>query len=67
MKDPHWSKPRGVEQRNLALSWIRRRIKREPGHGIVYFMDDDNSYSGELNKVKEEESVIYTEIYRQSN
>jgi len=47
-KDPHWSKPRGVEQRNLALSWIKRRIKREPGHGIVYFMDDDNSYSVEL-------------------
>lgn len=39
---------RGVEQRNLALSWIRRRIKREPGHAIVYFMDDDNSYSVEL-------------------
>jgi galactosylgalactosylxylosylprotein 3-beta-glucuronosyltransferase 3 len=47
-KDPHWSKPRGVEQRNLALDWIRKRIKREPGHGIVYFMDDDNSYSVEL-------------------
>jgi galactosylgalactosylxylosylprotein 3-beta-glucuronosyltransferase 3 len=32
----------------LALEWIRRRIKREPGAGIVYFMDDDNSYSVEL-------------------
>lgn len=47
-KDPHWSKPRGVEQRNLALNWIRRTIKREPGKAIVYFMDDDNSYSVEL-------------------
>lgn len=47
-KDPHWSKPRGVEQRNLALEWIRRRVKREPGHALVYFMDDDNSYSVEL-------------------
>ncbi|CRL04466.1 CLUMA_CG017549, isoform A [Clunio marinus] len=47
-KDPHWSKPRGVEQRNLALDWIKRRVKHEPGHGIVYFMDDDNSYSVEL-------------------
>lgn len=37
-----------MEQRNLALSWIRRRMKREPGKAIVYFMDDDNSYSVEL-------------------
>lgn len=37
-----------MEQRNLALQWIRRRIKREPGHAIVYFMDDDNTYSVEL-------------------
>jgi galactosylgalactosylxylosylprotein 3-beta-glucuronosyltransferase 3 len=47
-KDPHWSKPRGAEQRNKALEWIRRRVKREPGKAIVYFMDDDNSYSVEL-------------------
>lgn len=39
---------RGVDQRNLALSWIRKRIRHEPGHAIVYFMDDDNSYSVEL-------------------
>ncbi|KAL7018766.1 hypothetical protein ACKWTF_010904 [Chironomus riparius] len=47
-KDPHWSKPRGVEQRNEALKWIRKKVKHEPGHAIVYFMDDDNSYSVEL-------------------
>ncbi|KAG5673383.1 hypothetical protein PVAND_003439 [Polypedilum vanderplanki] len=47
-RDPHWSKPRGVEQRNEALKWIRKKIKHEPGHSIVYFMDDDNSYSTEL-------------------
>jgi len=46
-KDPHWSKPRGVYQRNEALSWIRNNFEAgEPG--VVYFADDDNSYSVEL-------------------
>lgn len=49
-KDPHWSKPRGVEQRNTALAWIRKKIKTESRHSIVYFMDDDNTYSPELFK-----------------
>lgn len=47
-KDPHWSKPRGVEQRNEALKWIRKRLRHEPGHSVVFFMDDDNTYSVEL-------------------
>ena len=43
-KDPHWSKPRGVFQRNAALSWLRENFKAgDPG--VVYFADDDNSYS----------------------
>lgn len=37
-----------VDQRNLAISWLRKRLKVEPGHAIVYFMDDDNSYDTEL-------------------
>jgi len=46
-KDPHWSKPRGVYQRNEALSWIRNNFQAgDPG--VVYFADDDNSYSVEL-------------------
>lgn len=46
-KDPHWSKPRGVFQRNEAIAWIRSNFKAgEPG--VVYFADDDNSYSVEL-------------------
>nr|XP_006118292.1 galactosylgalactosylxylosylprotein 3-beta-glucuronosyltransferase 3 isoform X2 [Pelodiscus sinensis] len=42
--DPNWLKPRGVEQRNLALQWLRenRELSEE---GIVYFADDDNTYS----------------------
>lgn len=46
-KDPHWSKPRGVFQRNEAIAWIRSNFKAgDPG--VVYFADDDNSYSVEL-------------------
>ncbi|XP_037807704.1 galactosylgalactosylxylosylprotein 3-beta-glucuronosyltransferase I [Lucilia sericata] len=45
--DPNWIKPRGVEQRNLALSWVRTNANPDK-HSIVFFMDDDNSYSVEL-------------------
>ncbi|XP_069824327.1 galactosylgalactosylxylosylprotein 3-beta-glucuronosyltransferase 3 [Dendropsophus ebraccatus] len=42
--DPNWLKPRGVEQRNEALRWLREN--RSPmEHGVVYFADDDNTYS----------------------
>ncbi|XP_005988878.1 galactosylgalactosylxylosylprotein 3-beta-glucuronosyltransferase 3 [Latimeria chalumnae] len=45
--DPNWLKPRGVEQRNLALQWLRenRELSEE---GVVYFADDDNTYSLKL-------------------
>ncbi|XP_031766900.1 galactosylgalactosylxylosylprotein 3-beta-glucuronosyltransferase I-like isoform X2 [Galleria mellonella] len=36
----------GVEQRNLALDWLRKHLKQsEDKRGVVYFMDDDNTYS----------------------
>lgn len=39
--------PRATEQRNLALTWLRQhRTKRDSG--VVYFADDDNTYSLEL-------------------
>ncbi|XP_059481266.1 galactosylgalactosylxylosylprotein 3-beta-glucuronosyltransferase I [Neocloeon triangulifer] len=52
-KDPHWAKPRGVLQRNTALEWLRSDgpLKVAPINpdgeplGVVYFADDDNSYS----------------------
>lgn len=53
-KDPNWSKPRGVEQRNAGLAWLRQRLdartpaQRADQHSVVYFMDDDNSYSLQL-------------------
>ena len=46
-KDPHWSKPRGVFQRNEALAWLRNNFK-VGDLGVVYFADDDNTYSSEL-------------------
>lgn len=42
-----WKKPRGVLQRNLGLQWIRQHVKRGDG-GVIYFADDDNTYSLEL-------------------
>ncbi|XP_013194965.1 galactosylgalactosylxylosylprotein 3-beta-glucuronosyltransferase I isoform X2 [Amyelois transitella] len=36
----------GVEQRNLALDWLRDHLaKIEDKRGVVYFMDDDNTYA----------------------
>ena len=44
--EPTWRKNRGVEQRNLAIDWLRER--RAEGAidegGVVYFGDDDNTY-----------------------
>ncbi|XP_023322279.1 galactosylgalactosylxylosylprotein 3-beta-glucuronosyltransferase I isoform X2 [Eurytemora carolleeae] len=45
-KDKWWSKPRGVFQRNLALSWLKENEKNK--EGIIYFADDDNTYSVDL-------------------
>ncbi|XP_078391046.1 galactosylgalactosylxylosylprotein 3-beta-glucuronosyltransferase 3 isoform X1 [Cetorhinus maximus] len=45
--DPNWLKPRGVEQRNLGIQWLRenRELSEE---AVVYFADDDNTYSLKL-------------------
>ena len=37
---------RGVYQRNKAIKWLRE--ERAEGAGVVYFADDDNTYSTEL-------------------
>ena len=37
-------KPRGIEQRNKALEWIRLTYKNRKTDGVVYFGDDDNTY-----------------------
>ena len=37
-------KPRGIEQRNRALDWIRQTYRHRNIKGVVYFADDDNTY-----------------------
>lgn len=46
--DPNWLKPRGVLQRNAGLTWIRSSLDPQTNKGVVYFADDDNTYSVEL-------------------
>ena len=59
-KDPNWLKPRGVLQRNLALHWLRNNIDIPTQKGVVYFADDDNTYSL---KLFEEVSFILFPFY----
>lgn len=40
-------KPRGVAQRNAGLSWLRENVAATSS-GVVYFADDDNTYSLQL-------------------
>ena len=44
-EEPTWMKHRGVDQRNTALQWLRENYSPGDIHGIVYFADDDNTYS----------------------
>uniref|UniRef100_A0A915EQ36 Galactosylgalactosylxylosylprotein 3-beta-glucuronosyltransferase n=1 Tax=Ditylenchus dipsaci TaxID=166011 RepID=A0A915EQ36_9BILA len=46
-EDPNWKLPRGVEQRNVALQWIRTNFAAS-NRGVVYFGDDDNVYDWKL-------------------
>lgn len=50
MQDPRWKRHRGVEQRNAGLKWIRDNLVEGRDKGVVYFMDDDNTYSVKLFK-----------------
>jgi len=40
----HYKPHRGLEQRNVALKWIRENVNITKTKGAVYFMDDDNTY-----------------------
>ena len=42
--DPNWLKPRGVLQRNRGLQWLRENREDWRDKGVVYFLDDDNTY-----------------------
>ncbi|XP_049825320.1 galactosylgalactosylxylosylprotein 3-beta-glucuronosyltransferase 2 isoform X2 [Aethina tumida] len=52
--EKRWKKHRGIEQRNAGLEWLRNTLTTND-KGIVYFMDDDNTYNV---KVFEEMSKI---------
>ncbi|XP_029434387.1 galactosylgalactosylxylosylprotein 3-beta-glucuronosyltransferase 1-like isoform X2 [Rhinatrema bivittatum] len=46
---PSSHSPRGTLQRNRGLRWLRDNLSTaRPPHGVVYFADDDNTYSLEL-------------------
>lgn len=60
--DPNWKQPRGVEQRNAALKWLRNNLN-ESNNGVVYFADDDNTYSRHLFKeVKKKKEIDLQEL-----
>ncbi|XP_078456622.1 galactosylgalactosylxylosylprotein 3-beta-glucuronosyltransferase 2-like [Lampetra planeri] len=40
--------PRATEQRNEGLKWLRRNRAASRDRGVVFFADDDNTYSLEL-------------------
>ena len=46
--DPNWLKPRGVNQRNTALEWLRSSDNNISRTGVLYFADDDNTYDIKL-------------------
>lgn len=48
MDDPNWLKPRGVLQRNAGLEWLRSNTSPQKQPAVVYFADDDNTYSLKL-------------------
>ena len=41
---PRENKPRGVEQRNAGLHWLRDSYSLDNCSGVFYFGDDDNKY-----------------------
>lgn len=47
-QESNWKKPRGVQQRNTALQWIRNNLKADEDRGVIYFADDDNTYGLEV-------------------
>ncbi|XP_069982857.1 galactosylgalactosylxylosylprotein 3-beta-glucuronosyltransferase I [Penaeus vannamei] len=58
-KDPSWYKPRGVLQRNAGIEWLRKTFASDKNaKGVVYFADDDNTYSIELFKEMRDTSTV---------
>ena len=48
---PDVTRSRGALQRNLALAWLRKTFHSNRSvQGVVYFADDDNTYSLDIFK-----------------
>uniref|UniRef100_A0A0N5ABY0 Galactosylgalactosylxylosylprotein 3-beta-glucuronosyltransferase n=1 Tax=Syphacia muris TaxID=451379 RepID=A0A0N5ABY0_9BILA len=58
--DPDWILPKGVFQRNAALTWLRVNFVGAL-QGVVYFGDDDNTY--ELKLFSEMRSVLNVGVW----
>ena len=67
-KKPKARKSRGVEQRNMALLWLRNTFKPGEEKGVIYFGDDDNTYDLRLfEEVKSLISCILSSFYLYSD
>ena len=51
---------RGVEQRNMGINWIRQNIDSKKTSGVVYFMDDDNTYHKNIFEEVSDDKYICT-------
>ena len=51
---------RGVEQRNMGINWIRQNIDSKKTSGVVYFMDDDNTYHKNIFEEVSDDKYIST-------
>ncbi|KAM3606953.1 uncharacterized protein V6R79_026420 [Siganus canaliculatus] len=54
--------PRATEQRNAALTWLRQHRNRRDA-GVVFFADDDNTYSLELFEEVTPHSLCHLYVY----
>lgn len=54
--EPRWLKNRGVEQRNVALEWLRKNVPSDQT-AVVYFADDDNTYDLKIFEMVSPEKV----------
>ena len=61
--EPSWRKPRGVEQRNIAIDWILQNVPKDE-EGVLYFADDDNTYS--LKLFEEVQNVCFISVWPSS-
>ena len=58
-ESPRWHVPRGMEQRNKGLEWVRRNFDPKRMNGVVYFGDDDNTYDVEIFKKVSSKNISF--------